>query len=84
MTEKQEYTYLSLPIEFMPYGKERRAVIMRHFESTPNAAYVVNRRYRPQLKDDPDLQKLIRTGKLKRIRKGNWNNRCRSTILVKS
>ena len=60
--------YLYIPIEDMPFGKERRAVIMKAFQDTEDAAYAVNCKWRPQLKDDPDLRKLVKTGKLLRLR----------------
>lgn len=65
----------------MAYGKERRALIMHLFNTTEDAAYCVNRKYRPQMKDDPDLRKLVKQGKLRVVRDGMW--RSRTTYLVK-
>lgn len=67
--------YLYLPIETMPFGKERRALIMKAFDSSEDSRYCVNHLHRPQLKDDPDLRKLIRDGKLRRLRVGSRTNR---------
>lgn len=74
--------WLYIP-EGLPYGKERRALIMRMFNNTPDAAYCVNAKYRPQLKHDPDLRLLIRRGLLKRMRFGLTRS-SRKTYLVKA
>ena len=58
--------YLYVPD--MPYGKERRKFIKDWFNNNPDGQYAVNCKYRPQVKDDPDLKKLIRIGFLKQIR----------------
>lgn len=52
--------WLSLPM--MSYGKERRKLIKDLFTANPNARFCVNTKYRPQVKEDPDLKKLIRMG----------------------
>ena len=51
-------------LENMSFGKERRAHILKSFDLTENAALYVNCRHRPQLKNDPDLRKLIKQKKL--------------------
>ena len=58
--------YLYVPM--MPYGKERRKFIKDWFNINPDGYYAVNCKYRPQVKEDPDLKKLIRVGFLKQIR----------------
>ena len=58
--------YLYVPD--MQYGKERRKFIKDWFNNNPDGQYAVNCKYRPQVKDDPDLKKLIRIGFLKQIR----------------
>ena len=58
--------YLYVPD--MPYGKERRKFIKDLFNNNPDGQYAVNCKYRPQVKDDPDLKKLVRIGFLKQIR----------------
>lgn len=58
--------YLYVPL--MPYGKERRQFIMDWFDAHPEGRYTVNCKHRPQVKDDPDLQKLIKSGFLKTLR----------------
>lgn len=65
------------------YGKERRKLIMHMFNTTEDAAYCVNTKYRPQMKDDPDLQKLVKKGKLKLQRTGGIMS-SRRTYLVKA
>lgn len=55
-------------IEHMHYGKERRHYIMHMFDADPTLKYAVNCKGSPQLKDDPDLRKLIKQNKLKPIR----------------
>lgn len=64
------------------YGKNRRKLIMYMFDTTPDAAYCVNAKYRPQMKDDPDLRKLVKDGKLKLMRYGIATSRI--TYLVKA
>lgn len=59
-----------LYIPDMAYGKERRALIMHMFNTIEDAAYCVNTKYRPQMKDDSDLRKLVKQGKLKLMRSG--------------
>ena len=55
--------YLYVPI--MEYGKERRKFIKDWFNANPEGMYCVNTKWRPQVKEDPDLKKLIRIGFLK-------------------
>lgn len=50
------------------YGVERRKIIKDWFTANPTGRYCVNARRRPQVKNDPDLKKLIRIGFLKQIR----------------
>lgn len=72
--------YLYVPM--MDYGKERRAFIKDWFINNPDGRYCVNRKYRPQLKSDPDLKKLIKDGFLKTERVGS--PRSRSTFLMRA
>ena len=58
--------YFGIP--YMSYGKERRKFIKDMFVTYPDGRLRVNCKYQPQLKDDPDLRKLIRTGFLKVVR----------------
>ena len=80
-------TYLQLSsLEKLPFGKERRRYIMDAFESNANSYFAVNCEFRPQLKADPDLRKLIKQGKLKAIRATQHsyrNGNFRRTFLVK-
>lgn len=71
-----------LYIPELPYGKGRRRLIMHMFNTTEDAAYCVNTKYRPQMKDDTDLRKLVEEGKLKLCRDGQ--PRSRRTYLVKA
>lgn len=71
-----------LYIPEIDYGKERRKLIMYMFNTIEDAAYCVNTKYRPQMKDDPDLQKLVKQGKLKLKRTGIMSSR--RTYLVKA
>lgn len=71
-----------LYIPYMDYGKNRRELIMKLFNSVDNSAYCVNRKHRPQIKNDPDLKRLIKTGKLKLKREGSITSR--TTYLIKS
>lgn len=48
----------------MHFGKERRSMILSAFDSVDNPILYVNCQHGPQLKDDPDLRKLIKQGKL--------------------
>jgi hypothetical protein len=59
----------------------RRKLIMHMFNTTPDAAYCVNASHRPQMKDDPDLQYLVKKGKLKLNRSGGIMHR--TTYLTK-
>lgn len=51
-----------------PYGKERRKRIKEMFDSEEDSRLAVNCKYRPQVKDDPDLKKLLKSGFLKQVR----------------
>lgn len=83
MTENtmSETQYLYVP-ETMFYGKERRKFIKDWFTQNPDGKYAVNCKHRPQIKDDPDLQYLIKIGFLKteRVKYGPCDGR---TYLVK-
>ena len=74
-----------LYIPELDYGKDRRKLIMHMFNTTEDAAYCVNAKYRPQMKDDPDLQKLVKDGKLKLMRSGtNGGSTKRTSYLIKA
>ena len=72
--------YLYVPMT--DYGKERRKFIVDWFNNNPEGRYYVNCKYRPQVKDDPDLKYLIRKGFLKAEREG-YTRTSRKTYLVK-
>ena len=74
--------WLYIPEEWL-YGGIRRNRIVKMFDSIPNAVYAVNCKHRQQLKNDPDLRKLIKKGFLKTVR---WSRgrRGRQTYLVKA
>lgn len=65
----------------LPYGKERRKIIRQYFEKDPDAQIAVNRKWQAQIKQDPDLQKLLKKGLVRLIRDGI--GRCRQSYLVK-
>jgi len=73
-------SYLYVPM--MPYGKERRKFIKDWFSANPDGMYCVNTKYRPQIKEDPDLKKLLRIGYLKQVRKHTGRTHAK-TFLVK-
>ena len=73
--------YLYVPM--MDYGKERRKFIKDWFNDNPDGQYAVNCKYRPQVKEDPDLKKLIRIGFLKQVRERLHHSGGR-TYLVKA
>lgn len=57
--------------EEMPYGVERRKLILQHLESIQGSDHpymIINRKYCIILKRDPDLQKLLKQGKVKMIK----------------
>lgn len=64
--ENNQIAYLYVPMT--EYGRERRQFIMDWFNKYPSGRYLVNSKYRPQLKNDRDLKKLIEKGFLKSIR----------------
>jgi hypothetical protein len=76
-----DHQYLYVPD--MAYGKERRKFIKDWFTAYPAGMYAVNCKYRPQLKDDPDLKKLIRVGFLRAVREHTYAKHAR-TYLVKA
>lgn len=59
----EKIKYVRIPIE-LEYGKNRREFIKNAF-SSEGARLYVNSRYCIQLKNDPDLKKLIKSGFLK-------------------
>lgn len=63
-----------------PYGKERRANIMELIEFGIQQGITnklpINCKNAPQLKNDPDLKKLMKQGKLKRGRKVHIHSIC--------
>lgn len=73
--------YLYVPM--MSYGKERRQFIKDWFSTYPEGAYCVNTKYRPQVKEDPDLKKLIKSGFLKQTRQHTSRFHAK-TFLVKA
>ena len=73
----------SLYIPIMPYGAARRKIIMDWFNNHPDGRYYVNCKYRSQMKDDPDLRRLVRVGFLKIERSGPTRT-SRKTYLVKA
>jgi hypothetical protein len=73
--------YLYVP--HVDYGKDRRKFIKDWFTAHPDGRYCVNTKYRPQVKEDPDLKKLIRTGFLKQVREHQGRTSAR-TYLVKN
>jgi hypothetical protein len=74
--------YLYVPL--MQYGKERRKFIKAWFNEHPDGMYAVNCKYRPQVKNDSDLKKLIRSGFLKPIREVAGFGSGLRTYLVKA
>lgn len=73
--------YLYVP--HTSYGKERRKFIKDWFTAHPDGRYAVNCKWRPQIKDDPDLKKLLRTGFLKQVR-DHLNKTHATTFLIKN
>ena len=73
--------YLYVPM--MDYGKERRKFIKDWFNEHPDGMYCVNTKYRPQVKEDPDLKKLLRIGFLKQSRE-HYSRARAKTFLVKA
>jgi hypothetical protein len=55
-------------IREMDYGKERRALILEVLNSGFN--FPVNRKYCLQTKNDPDLKRLIKKGKIELVNTG--------------
>lgn len=55
----------------MPYGAARRQLIMQHLENIKDSDHpymVINKKYCIILKRDPDLQRLLKQGKVKMIK----------------
>lgn len=62
----------------MPYGKERRAKVLESL-SKKKFMFLVNCKYRPQMKEDTDLKRLIKQKKVKLCNVGNggaYSRRC--------
>lgn len=74
-----EYLY----VPHVTYGKERRKFIKDWFTTHPDGMYCVNTKYRPQVKEDSDLKKLIRVGFLKQIRRHDSAHHAK-TFLIKA
>ena len=79
----KKIVYLYLDIENLPFGKVRRKIIIDGFKKYPDddVLYTVNRKYRPQMKNDPDLTKLVKNGTLKLYRSGQRTSR--TTYLIR-
>jgi hypothetical protein len=71
---------LSSLIHSKRYGQERRLAIIQCLKDHPTLSITVNRMWCVQLRHDPDLQKLLKQGVLKRQRTGRPT--CRWTELV--
>lgn len=84
-----EITFLNVPtLESLgqipkTYGSVRRKLIIELMESRPDLYVVVNRKHTAQLKQDPDLRKLLKSGKLKRVRLGSSHSRQTYLVLNK-
>lgn len=55
----------------MPYGSERRKMILAHLERIKDDDHyymTINRKYCPILKRDKDLQRLLKQGKVRMIK----------------
>lgn len=74
-----EYLY----VPHTTYGKERRKFIKDWFTTHPDGKYCVNTKYRPQVKEDSDLKKLIRIGFLKQVREHESRTHAK-TFLIKA
>lgn len=61
----------------MPFGPQRRQELLKIIPEM--GGLHVNRRWCPQLKYDPDLTKLLKSGKLVRTREGSFG--CKHTVL---
>lgn len=59
------YLYLHDPFTF---GHVRRKTIKDWFETHPDGAIPINKKWQVQLKHDLDLKKLVKSGYLKQIR----------------
>jgi hypothetical protein len=61
-----DYLYAhDLPVRF---SMVRKLLIRKWFDMHPDGAVCVNNKWQIQLKYDPDLQKLLKTGFLKQVR----------------
>lgn len=65
----------------MDYGRKRREIIKGWFLENPDTQLTVDCKWCQQVKNDPDLKKLLKQGFLKRIRLGT---KPRRTFLVMS
>lgn len=72
--------------EVMPYGKERRKLILQHLikiRKDKNYYYIpINRKHCIILKKDPDLRKLLKQGKVKMIKVRYGYKQTMSAIVV--
>lgn len=75
------------------FGHKRRNEIKQWFNQNSDGCIAINRKWQTQLKYDPDLRKLVKSGFLKQIRQsegiqwrqGGWKKSgCRQTYLVKA
>lgn len=73
--------YLYIP-EQIPYGKVRKQFIKDWFLANPDGILAVNCKYRPQLKNDPDLSRLLKDGFLVRQRIGDYTHK--TTYLIRN
>lgn len=71
-----------LYVPMMDYGKVRREFIKGLFINNPAGMLGVNSKYKPQVKDDPDLKKLIKSGFLKQVRVKYGRNRSRTYLVL--
>ena len=66
------------------FGVNRRKIIRDWFVANPNGRLYINCKYRPQLKDDSDLQYLVSKGFLVKVREhcGFFNSNHKITYLI--
>jgi predicted AAA+ superfamily ATPase len=71
-------------LHYMPMGKDRRALIKKHFEENPEARISVNARWTRQVKLDSDLKFLIKRGFLKQTKDRYFSGVHHKTYLIKA
>jgi hypothetical protein len=73
-------------LHYMPYGRERRKLIMKYLKDPLNDCNLicVNRKWCIQTKSDPDIKKLLKKKKLVMIREGTHRSRTSFLTLPKS